>query len=356
VSGPESRGISWETHPWVDEAQRRIRFGVGVTTPAPIPDWTTRRTLAQALDALGFDSHWAPDHPAFAPDCWSILAALAGATSRIRLGPLVNCVGYRTPMHLARVAADVDRLSGGRLILGLGCGWVGVEFAQLGLSYPPVAERQQLLTETVEVLHRLWGTAPGSAGPPDTTYAEPFFGRSGPPPLTYQGERIQLDGVCLRPIPVQQPRIPIMIAGAGERVTLRQVARFADASNFGIDGTPGAVQTVEEVKHKLAVLHRHCDEAGRSPASVLPTHFTNPVILAETAAALEEKRASLPPFLRTVRGFSGTPEEAVVFYRPLVAAGLRYFIVNITAYDDLETARLLAERVIPALDEQGQSH
>jgi alkanesulfonate monooxygenase SsuD/methylene tetrahydromethanopterin reductase-like flavin-dependent oxidoreductase (luciferase family) len=305
--------------------------------------------LAQALEALGFDSHWAPDHPAFAPDCWSILAALAGATSRIRLGPLVSCVGYRSPVQLARVAADVDLLSGGRLILGLGCGWVGVEYAQLGLPYPPVVERQQLLAETVEVLHGLWGTAPGSAGSPDRTYAEPFFGRSGPPPLTYQGVRIQLDGVCLRPTPVQQPRIPIMIAGAGERVTLRQVARYADASNFGIDGTPGAIRTVEEVRRKLAVLHRHCDDAGRPHGTVLPTHFTNPVMLAETAAALEEKRTSLPPILRTAQGFFGTPEEAVAFYRPLVAAGLRYFLINLTAYDDLETARLLAERVIPAL-------
>src|SRR5690349_19001263 len=111
VAGPESRGIPWAAHPWVRDARDQIRFGVGVTTPAPIPDWATRRALAHALEALGFDSHWAPDYPAFAPDCWSILAALAGATSRIRLGPLVSCVGYRSPVQLARCAADVDRLS-----------------------------------------------------------------------------------------------------------------------------------------------------------------------------------------------------------------------------------------------------
>src|SRR5690349_7775347 len=109
-----TRLAPWSSHPWVDEAPHHIRFGVGITTPAPIPDWATRRAMAQALDELGFDSHWTPDHPSVAPDCWSILAALAGVTTRIRLGPLVSCVGYRSPVQLARSAADVDQLSGGR--------------------------------------------------------------------------------------------------------------------------------------------------------------------------------------------------------------------------------------------------
>jgi alkanesulfonate monooxygenase SsuD/methylene tetrahydromethanopterin reductase-like flavin-dependent oxidoreductase (luciferase family) len=150
--------------------------------------------------------------------------------------------------------------------------------------------------------------------------------------------------------PVQRPRVPVMIAGGGERVTLRQVAQYADAANFGADGTPGAVQETEGVRHKLAVLRQYCDDLGRPYDSVLPTHFTNPLVLAETEAALADKRNRQPAGYRELRqGLFGTPEQAIAYYRPLVEAGMRYFIVNLATYEDTETARLLAERVLPAL-------
>jgi hypothetical protein len=141
----------------------------------------------------------------------------------------------------------------------------------------------------------------------------------------------------------------VLIAGGGERTTLRQVARYADASNFGI-GMPGSPKEDEAIRRKLAALRRHCEDLGRPYESVLPTHFLNPVVLAETPAALAAKRAALPPVYRTVtEGLYATPEEAIAFYRPLVAAGLRYFIPQFATYDDLESPRLLAERVFPAL-------
>src|SRR6266700_49036 len=92
------------THPWVTEGQNKIRFGVGVSARAPEPDWPMRLASVQAAEALGFDSVWVPDHPAFASDCWSILSALAVSTERIRLGPLVCCVYYRSVAVLARLA------------------------------------------------------------------------------------------------------------------------------------------------------------------------------------------------------------------------------------------------------------
>jgi alkanesulfonate monooxygenase SsuD/methylene tetrahydromethanopterin reductase-like flavin-dependent oxidoreductase (luciferase family) len=348
VIAPVVPATTWSTHPWVAGADGAIRFGAGVSARAPLPDWPTRLALVLGLEALGYDSHWQPDHPAVAPDCWAIFAALAVATSRIRLGPMVACVGYRSPVMLARLAADVDGLSGGRLILGLGCGWVGPEYGWLGLPFPPVPERQGQLEEAVAIIHGLWGTPPGAA-PPEHAFPDPLLGLPGPPPLTHHGASYRLEGALLRPGPVQRPRVPVLIAGGGERVTLRQVARYADAANFGLDGTPGATRTADAVRHKLAVLRERCAEQGRPFASVLPTHFTNPVVLAETRAALAAKRAALPPAYRTVEWAFGTPDEAVAFYRPLVAAGLRYFIVNLATYDDLETARLLAERVFPAL-------
>ncbi len=340
---------SWVTHPWVSAASDAIRFGVGVSTRAGAHDWSRHLALVQELEALDFDSHWLPDHPAFLFDCWGMLAALAVSTSRIRIGPLVSCVGYRSPIQLARHAADVDRLSGGRLILGLGNGWVASEFHQLGLPFPPARARLQMLAETVEIVHGLWGTAPGATSSQEATVTDPVSGMSGLPPFAYSGAYHRLDGAVIRNPPIQRPRVPVMIAGGGERVTLRQVAQYADAANFGMDATPGATGAVADIQRKLAVLHQHCDDLGRPRQSVLPTHFANPVVLAETEAALAAKRDALPPAYRDAEGLFGTPGDAISYYRPLVDAGLRYFIINLATYEDVETARLLAERVLPEL-------
>lgn len=351
MSADSAGSPAWTTHPWVSEGQGRIRFGAGVSTAAPLPDWSTRLALVQGLEDLDYDSHWFPDHPAYNADCWTILAALAVSTTRIRVGPLVACVGYRSPAMLARQAADVDRLSGGRLVLGLGAGFLAPEYGYLGLSLPPAPERARQLAETIEVIHGLWGTTPGAAAPPDVSYREPFLSLPGPPQLTYHGAYHQFDGGLLRHGPVQRPRVPVLIAGGGERTTLHQVARYADASNFGPMASAGSAADSDAVRHKLTVLRRHCEDLGRPFDSVLPTHFVNPVVLAETPAALEAKRAALPSvYHRLQQGLYATPEDAIAFYRPLVAAGLRYFIPQLATYDDLETARLLAERVFPALE------
>jgi alkanesulfonate monooxygenase SsuD/methylene tetrahydromethanopterin reductase-like flavin-dependent oxidoreductase (luciferase family) len=206
-----------------------------------------------------------------------------------------------------------------------------------------------MLVETIAILHGLWGTAVGSDNSPDASYIGTMLNLPGPPPLVHHGAHYRLEEALLRPGPVQRPRIPIMIAGGGERVTLRQVARYADAANLGMDGTPGATRTVDDARRKLATLDQHCADHGRAVESVVPTHFVNPVMLAETAAALDAKRAALPPSYRNAQGIFGTPEDAIAFYRPYVEAGMRYFIVNLTTFDDLETPRLLAERVFPAL-------
>ena len=117
----------WQTHPWVLAGAGRVRVGVGVSARATAVDWPTRRALAQAVEALGFDSLWVPDHPVFLTDAWMTLAAYATVTSRVRLGPMVSCVLHRSSLMTARLAADVDRLSDGRLVLGLGAGWLEPE-------------------------------------------------------------------------------------------------------------------------------------------------------------------------------------------------------------------------------------
>jgi hypothetical protein len=116
---------------------------VGVTTVAPEVDGATRLRFAQAADELGLDSLWVSDHPTVTMDCWTTLAAFAAVTKRVRLGPLVSCVFYRSPFQLARHAADVDRLSGGRLILGLGTGSFLSELVPMGLPIPNNADRRR---------------------------------------------------------------------------------------------------------------------------------------------------------------------------------------------------------------------
>lgn len=123
--------------------QHRIRFGI---YGGPARDWPAAAEWGQMVEELGFDSYWVGDHPVQFPfDCWAHLAALAAVTERIRLGPLVGCALYRHPLLLARQVADVDRVSNGRVVLGLGIGDAPQEFAQLGLRYGSARERQEAL-------------------------------------------------------------------------------------------------------------------------------------------------------------------------------------------------------------------
>ena len=131
----------------------------------------------------------------------------------------MTCIYYRHPVMLARMAADVDRMSQGRLILGLGAGDFEPEFAQMGLDFPPIQTRQQALEEVIQLLRGMWGEAP----------------------FSFSGAHFKVQDAHIKPGPAQQPRVPVLIAGAGERVTLRQVAEFADASNFGPNPHTGNV-------------------------------------------------------------------------------------------------------------------
>ena len=142
-------------HPWVAAGQDTIRFGFGLLGPRA--DWALLRDRVQRAEALGFDSYWAQDHPIGGVDCWTNLAAMAAATTTIRLGSIVSCIYYRSPALLARIAADVDRLSHGRLILCLGIGVEPVEFAQLALPFPLVRERQHALEEAIRIVWGVWG-------------------------------------------------------------------------------------------------------------------------------------------------------------------------------------------------------
>jgi alkanesulfonate monooxygenase SsuD/methylene tetrahydromethanopterin reductase-like flavin-dependent oxidoreductase (luciferase family) len=262
------------------------------------------------------------------PGCWTTLAALAATTRRIRLGSLVACTEYLNPIVLARTALDIDQTSNGRLIVGLGIGDIEREFAQMGIPWRTTRERQKSLGEVIALLRHLWGEGDGT--PPVTTYG--------------------IDALPLRPGPLQRPRIPTLIAGGGERVTLRQVAQFADASNFGEHVYTGGVRGVESIKRRMRTLNNLCEAFNRPPSSVLRTHSTYPLVIAESNARVAEKvERHLPAWVRELSSASivaGTPNDAIAHFSRLLDAGFQYFIAFVYG-NDLETVRLLAERVIP---------
>jgi alkanesulfonate monooxygenase SsuD/methylene tetrahydromethanopterin reductase-like flavin-dependent oxidoreductase (luciferase family) len=330
-------GRQWVTAPWVKRHQHRVGFGLHVF-PAHTSGDRARELLAagRLAEALGFDAFFVGDHPAWQLDPWLHLAALAASTDRIRLGLNVACVHYRHPVLTARLAADLDNLSGGRVVVGLGCGWDPGGYASLGLPFPPTRERLAAVEEAVTIIRGVWGETP----------------------FSFDGRYFRTADTHIAPRPVQQPRVPLMIAGPGERVTLRQVAQYADACNlFEIDIFGSGALTTEDVRRKLETLRRHCAALGRPYESVLHTYVTGWMILAEDRRRLQAKleryfpggieRHYSPQWRKFV--FGGTPDDAVAYCRGLVEAGMQYLMFNTQDATDEETIRLLAEGVAPAV-------
>jgi alkanesulfonate monooxygenase SsuD/methylene tetrahydromethanopterin reductase-like flavin-dependent oxidoreductase (luciferase family) len=315
---------------WVEDHRDRVSFGI---QPVPRPDDPTPgKSLIEAgrlCEELGFDAFFIGDHPAYAPEPWLHLAAVATETKRIRLGSVVNCIFYRHPVMLARLATDLDHISDGRVILGIGIGWNEEEFAQLGIPFPSVPERQKALDEAVTILNGVWG----------------------PEPFTFHGRHFSTTNERIAPPPIQRPRPPLMIAGGGEKVTLRQVAQYAEACNFGSGRNVGRAHTHDEVRHKLAVLKSYCEEIGRPYDSILRTHFTSWLIVAESD---EEAQAKLNRYYpdglteeQRLTRIAGSPERIAAYFQGLVDAGMQYFVVQVMDANDHETFRLLAQEVAP---------
>src|SRR5260370_8506707 len=193
-------------HPWVSDGAQRIRFGIS----ASLQSWPEMHDLAQMAEGLGFDSFCGIDDPMLGHDCWTTLAAVGAVTRTIRLGTHVSCVAYRPPVLLARMAADIDAISNGRMVLGLGSGDMPREFQQLGIAYPTIQERQAALEEAIGIIRPL------------------LRGET----VTFAGTHHRADGAVLRPPPVQQPYIPLLIAGGGERTTPRYVAQYSHILNI----------------------------------------------------------------------------------------------------------------------------
>jgi F420-dependent oxidoreductase-like protein len=256
----------------------------------------------------------APDEPFL--EGWTVLSSLAAVTTRIRLATLCTAVGYRNPAHLAKIAATVDVISRGRLTLGIGAGFFEDEYKQYGWEFPPQpATRIRQMEEAVRLILQMWTE----------------------PRTTFHGRYFHVEDAILEPKPVQKPRPPVMIAGAGEQMTLRAVARLADACNI-VDAD------VAEVRHKLAVLRGHCDAAGRDYDTIEKTHVRGWLLARNDAAAAakRERLAARGP----LRGFVGTVSEAIDLIGRYQDAGVD-LLINADRPNDSETRELFASDVMP---------
>lgn len=216
--------------------------------------WTTVVAWAKAAERAGLASIWISDHLFLSlahwggPDervesmeCLTTVAALARATSTVRLGTLVLCPHLRPPGVLAKALATVDVLSGGRLTVGVGAGWFEPEYTAAGLPFPPARTRIEQLEETIEVLRLCFA-------------GEPF---------DHHGRHLRLEAMVCRPRPVQRPAPPVWVGGRGDRL-LGVVARAADGWNAG-----RWWGTLEDYRERSAVLERACEAAGRDPAAIV---------------------------------------------------------------------------------------
>jgi F420-dependent oxidoreductase-like protein len=222
-----------------------MRFGL--FTSMGNQTWDGVRALWQHLEATGWDAacvtdHFMPNNPqreGSTLEAWSTLSALAALVPRMRVGTIVLGNTYRHPAVVAKMAAQVDIISGGRLILGIGSGWQENEHEAYGIPFGTMRERLERLDEACRVLKALWTESKAS----------------------YKGRFYRLDDAPLMPKPVQKPYPELMIGGGGEKVTLRIAAQHAD--HWNVWGGP------ETLTHKGRILDEHCAKVGRDPKQIL---------------------------------------------------------------------------------------
>ena len=303
--------------------------------------WPAWKRLVRAVEDLGFAGLYLADHivPPEPPDYPSLdlvvaLAYAAEQTARVRFGPLVAPLSYRDPVMLARQMAALDELSGGRLVLGVGAGWMAREHAMFGYDLGDVPTRMDRLEEGLQVMTSLLRSAQ---------------------PVNFSGTFFRLREAML-PGPRRPGGPPVLVGASGPRRGLPLVARYADVWN-------AQQLTPDQVRERSAALDRLLREAGRQPSDVRRT-FNAPVVCGRTPAELEDRvrgfrrygewsALSLEELLATLREWFvpliGTPEEVVAQIRAYEEAGIGEMTLQWFAVDDVEGLEVLAAEVLPQL-------
>jgi F420-dependent oxidoreductase-like protein len=319
----------------------------------PAMHWGVMDGLARRADENEqWESIWVYDHFHTVPvpsdeathEAWTLMAAFAASTNRVRLGQMCTCMAYRNPAYLAKVAATIDIISGGRVEMGIGAGWYEHEWRAYGYGFPTAGERLGALADGVEIFRQMW--THGSA--------------------TYVGRYYSVDGAICAPRPLQgttmpgspENGIPMWVAGGGEKKTLRIAAKYADYTNF--DGAP------DGFVHKSEILRQHCADLGRDMDSITRSANYN-VVIGDTERDVEDRlrwladhfhRAGVPQqivegqlaSLRTQPAV-GTIEQVIESLRGLQKHGMTYAICYFqeAAYDTSGIS-VFENAVIPELD------
>ena len=290
--------------------------------------WNTIVESAKKLENLNYESVWVYDHFHTVPkptqdptyECWTLMSALSQTTSKVRLGQMCTCNSYRNPAYLAKVASNIDVMSGGRLEYAIGAGWYDHEYKAYGYEYPSDGERLKMLEESL-IIYKLM-----------TTEETPEF----------QGKYYSISGAINQPKPIQKPYPPLWVCGGGEKVTLKLLAKYGDYGNWDVD--------VDGFKHKSEILKQHCEDQNRDYETIGRTLHTN-VVIGEDKADLDNK-------IKKLASYSNIPEE--YFYkRPLIGVkdevfekldeyenvGCSYLIAYIPDIVWGNTAEILAEKI-----------
>ncbi|AZG45074.1 LLM class F420-dependent oxidoreductase [Gordonia insulae] len=288
--------------------------------------------VAQATEELGFDAFFRSDHYLAMnvdglpgpTDAWLTLAGLARETSAIRLGTLVTSATFRHPGPLAISVAQVDQMSGGRVELGLGAGWFEAEHAAYGIPFPPLGERFDRLEESLEIITGLWQTPAGRQ-------------------FDHQGPHFELSNSPALPKPVQSPRPPIIVGGAGKKRTPALAARFADEFN-------SAFSPVETTNEQIGRVRAACAKAGRRPETMT---FSAAQVLCcgRTDAELARRAEAIGREVDELRenGVAGTPDEVVAKIERYREVGVTRLYLQTLDLADLDHLELVANEVAPQL-------
>ena len=284
--------------------------------------------VAKATEDLGFDAFFRSDHylsmgsvsglpgPS---DAWLTLAALARETSRIRLGTLVSPATFRLPGPLAISVAQVDDMSGGRVEVGLGAGWYDAEHSAYGIPYPDVAERFDLFAEQVEIVHGLLTTPAGET-------------------FDYKGDHYRISGSPALPKPVQSPRPPLILGGAGKKRGAALAARYADEFNVSFQNVGPTAEVFGRVR---AAAEQTGRELIYSAAQVL--------CVGRTDAEVERRAAVLGRDVAELRenGMAGTPAEVLDRIGEYAAIGASRLYLQTLDLSDLDQLELVAAEILP---------
>lgn len=272
------------------------------------------------VDSVWVDDHlmpWATWQPNNTPalECVTTIAYFAAAYPALKFGASVLCQSYRNPGLLAKMAANLQLLTGGRLLFGIGAGWMEEEYRAYNFDFPKPSVRIAQLEETIQIVKKLWTESPAS----------------------FEGKYYRIENAFCEPRP--DPAPPLLIGGGGEQLTLRVVAKYADWWN--ISGG-----TLDSYAHKLDVLRQHCAAVGRNYDEIVKTWSADAVAVAETEAEAARIAAASPYSNNTIMG---TPAQVAEQLQRFLDLGGEYLIVRLLDFPGTAGMELFVQEVLPRL-------